>query len=158
MILINEFSTKPYLLFFDLTKCISYNTILNDCPTRKICVEKCPSNYFSYVSLATMSPDNFRRNVQNAYCHYSINVNNIANFTVLQDLVKRNLCAVYTVPSAVLLGRCVPGKLVDASNSIAGNSSFNDFLLQVGEAGNLIPSEETLNASKGYVKIGVVNP
>jgi hypothetical protein len=96
-----------------------------------------------------MSQEEFNRNVQNAYCHYSIDVNSIANFTVLQDLVKRNLCAVYTVPSAVIFGRCVPGKLVDASNSIAGNTTLNDFIRQVGEANNVLPSEEVFNASRG---------
>ncbi|KAI6191458.1 hypothetical protein M3Y97_00230200 [Aphelenchoides bicaudatus] len=142
---------KPFLFYFDLLKCVSYNTILNDCGTRKICVEKCPSAYFSYISLATMNQEEFRRNVQNAYCHYSIDVNAISNFTELQDLVNRKLCAVYTVPSAVILGRCVPGKLVDASNSLTGKTGLDEIVRRIGNDKNLIPSDGEFNASKGIV-------
>lgn len=50
-----------------------------------------------------MQPTEFRRNVdQNVVCHYSINPSrDILNFTQLQDYVKKDLCASYTVPSAV---------------------------------------------------------
>jgi hypothetical protein len=96
-----------------------------------------------------MNPSDFRRNVENAYCHYSIDPSRINNFTELQALVKADLCAPYTVPSAALLGRCVPGKLVDASNSIAGNTTLNDFIKQFGDGNGLIPGDDHIAASAG---------
>jgi hypothetical protein len=97
-----------------------------------------------------MAPQDFRNAVdKNVVCHYSIDPLTILNFTQLQDYVKRDLCASYTVPSAALLGRCVPGKLVEASDLAAGNVTLNHFIQQFGDPNNLIPSEETLTASKG---------
>ena len=36
------FEKKKYLLFFDLTECLSFFTSLS-CPTKQVCVEKCPT-------------------------------------------------------------------------------------------------------------------
>jgi hypothetical protein len=97
-----------------------------------------------------MNPQDFRRNVdEKVVCHYSIDPRYIVNFTELQAYVKRDLCASYTVPSAVLLGRCVPGQLVQASNAIQNSTTFRGFMQQFGDSNNLIPSEETLIASQG---------
>ena len=36
-----DFANKPYLMFFDLTKCISLTAIAG-CPTPQVCVQTCP--------------------------------------------------------------------------------------------------------------------
>ncbi|KAK9875143.1 hypothetical protein WA026_005934 [Henosepilachna vigintioctopunctata] len=42
---------KPYLFFFDLTKCIGPSVPFTGCPTLQICVEKCPDKkYFKDLS------------------------------------------------------------------------------------------------------------
>lgn len=95
-----------------------------------------------------MNAEEFRRNVdQNVICHYSIDTKSITNFAQLQLLVKAEKCVSYTVPSAVLLGRCVPGSLVEASS--IGNTSLNNFIQQFGNPSNLVPSDEILMQSRG---------
>ena len=41
-----DFSSKPYLLFFDLTKCISLSA-LTGCATPQVCVAECPGENYS---------------------------------------------------------------------------------------------------------------
>ena len=41
-----EFSAKPLLMFFDLTKCASL-TALAGCPTPQVCVAECPQHSYS---------------------------------------------------------------------------------------------------------------
>ena len=41
----------PYLLFFDLTRCISVVATIAGCPTTQICVKSCPSeNLYEKIS------------------------------------------------------------------------------------------------------------
>ncbi|RCN40668.1 hypothetical protein ANCCAN_13371 [Ancylostoma caninum] len=56
---------KPYLYYFDITKCISYSTALGGCQTPQMCVSTCPSKYFSYLQLQspTISAEEFRHAV-----------------------------------------------------------------------------------------------
>lgn len=61
------FSKKPYLFYFDLTKCISYTTALGGCQTTQICVEECPSTYFSYLQLRTSSAAEIQKHVNSKY-------------------------------------------------------------------------------------------
>ena len=41
---------KPYLLFFDLTRCIKISAALSGCITPQVCVSKCPDEYWSYAT------------------------------------------------------------------------------------------------------------
>lgn len=95
-----------------------------------------------------MNQNDFQKNLQNVYCDYSVDKNSIYNFTILQSYVRRGLCTAYTVPMAVLLGRCVPGKLIDASNSITGNYNLTEFKNQFS---SLVFTEEQIVSSKGVV-------
>ena len=37
-----DFVDKPYLLFFDLTRCIKISAALGGCATPQVCVARCP--------------------------------------------------------------------------------------------------------------------
>ena len=39
-----EFEKQPFLLFFDLTKCLNPAVLSLGCPTPQVCVEECPKN------------------------------------------------------------------------------------------------------------------
>ena len=39
---------KPYLLFFDLTKCLRPSAALSGCPTPEVCVKECPNEVTSF--------------------------------------------------------------------------------------------------------------
>ncbi|CAD5235604.1 unnamed protein product [Bursaphelenchus xylophilus] len=144
-------SEKPYLYFFDLTKCVSYTTLLSGCPTPQMCVSRCPTKYWSYVSLArAWSVDSVQ---QNAFCDYTVDVNSITTFNQLQTLVKTGKCAAYTVPSSVVLGRCVPEVIMEATNAFKENGTLNDMLNRFGnDANGLVVTDSQINETVGVVK------
>jgi len=38
---------KPFLLYWDLTRCAGISTDVGSCPTPQLCVEECPNTYWS---------------------------------------------------------------------------------------------------------------
>ena len=49
------FADKPYLMYFDVTKCTSLDGLITSnlqCPTYQTCVETCPDSYWSYYTNA----------------------------------------------------------------------------------------------------------
>uniref|UniRef100_A0A914DSU6 Choline transporter-like protein n=1 Tax=Acrobeloides nanus TaxID=290746 RepID=A0A914DSU6_9BILA len=138
-----DLSSKPYLLFFDLTKCVSFVTVLTGCPTPQICVSKCPTEYFSYLQLQqlyfTQQYAEFRREVDNnLICSDAVDKSRITDFTTVHNYVMAEECAPYTLKSAAVLGRCIP-LVEDASNALgnlnSANGSFDQFLNTVSSLG-----------------------
>ncbi|RZC34922.1 CTL-like protein 2, partial [Asbolus verrucosus] len=89
---------KPYLFFFDLTKCLSPTVPFTGCPTRQICVERCPSSYFVYKG-------NAGDYNQVAYCDY--NTNKPTSNSEAETLFNQEKCAKWHLPSSPLLYRCI---------------------------------------------------
>ena len=85
---------KPYLFFFDITRCISYTTAVNGCSTKQICVEKCPD--------------------ENAYKKISSQKDLINKFCDPED---SNSCPEYLLKSGPVFGRCVPALIADLFNN-----------------------------------------
>ena len=52
-----DFSTRPYLLFFDLTRCLNPAVLALGCPTPQVCVAECPKQKFSMYAEARRNPD-----------------------------------------------------------------------------------------------------
>jgi hypothetical protein len=49
-----SFRYKPYLIFFDISKCAKPSVVFSGCPTQQVCVEKCPTEYYyPYDNLLT---------------------------------------------------------------------------------------------------------
>jgi choline transporter-like protein 2/4/5 len=77
-----NYENKKYLLFFDITRCVSSLTTLS-CPTQQICVEKCPDE-----TLYNKIPSHAEK-IKN-YCFNSTS------------------CPPYVFKSNPLFGRCLP--------------------------------------------------
>ena len=62
-----SFRYKPYLIFFDISKCASLNSFTSGCPTPQVCVERCPTEYefpYDYNPLN----DEDEKNKMRPYC------------------------------------------------------------------------------------------
>ncbi|CAF4609880.1 unnamed protein product [Rotaria sp. Silwood1] len=110
----NEFESKPYQLYFDISKCLSNSGLEFLCPTTKLCVSSCPKYYSHYQSLQTMEKTgyllkNYTR--QQLICMYGFNPIN-DNRTII-ELVQNGLCAPYTIISEPFLGRCLPSVFIN---------------------------------------------
>ncbi|KAK6055340.1 hypothetical protein COOONC_07155, partial [Cooperia oncophora] len=152
-----NFTTRPYLYYFDITKCISYSTALGGCQTPQMCVARCPSRYFSYLQLQspTVSATDFRNTVMSTlYCLDDVDKNTITSFTVLRNYIQQQKCASYTVKSAPVLGRCVPEIVVGAGDLINnlsnGNASLDALKNMFGDDGT-IPPDKLVNDSQKYI-------
>ncbi|KAI1718770.1 plasma-membrane choline transporter domain-containing protein [Ditylenchus destructor] len=142
-------SSRPYVLYFDITKCASYVTVLTGCSTPQICVETCPTTYFSYLQLQTLSPADFRLQVRSKMvCDDSVDKNQIANFQELKQYVDRDWCAAYTVNSASILGRCMPQVFLDVEKTVqTGPNSLNQIIATLGNDQGLVPNDQQIGNS-----------
>ncbi|CAF1313537.1 unnamed protein product [Rotaria sordida] len=116
-----EYANRPYVYFFDWTKCIKLlnvpTSVLQDrpfvCPTKQVCVQQCP-NRTSY------------------YKFEDYNVNRICTYDVTQydndneQLVRDGKCASYIIASKPLFGRCVPQQIDSLTNSIIQAPNGNE--------------------------------
>ncbi|KAM8952767.1 choline transporter-like protein 4 [Pelodytes ibericus] len=96
---------KPYVLYYNLLKCITGQNILVSamnglqCPTTQVCVAECPSD-FRWPTLST-NPDLV---YNKAYCQPGVN---LTNKSVL-EIADLELCPVFVVPSTPFFNRCFP--------------------------------------------------
>ncbi|CAI4225944.1 unnamed protein product [Auanema sp. JU1783] len=154
-----NYTTRPYLLYFDITKCISYATALGGCQTSQVCVEKCPSEYFSYLQLQSVSPAEFQSKVySNLYCADNVDKSTITSFPVLRQLVQSKQCISYTVNSAPVLGRCIPQAIIGAADKVNDlqktNISLDVLRNMFGDDGGMIPQDYQIKGSQ--VVVGAV--
>ena len=114
-----KFADKPYLYFFDWTKCIHPANIISGkpfvCPTPQVCVERCPSKISHYK---------FENYHENRICTYDVDASQM-NDTAL---VEEGKCATYIINSKPVFGRCLPEHLENLVNEIirVGNRTVND--------------------------------
>ena len=102
-----DYKDRPFLLFFDLTRCIKISAALGGCATPQVCVKECPDQYWTY----SMG----KQDVLGRFCDYDDPAD---ADTPLQQLVKGRKCPAYLIPSQPFLGRCVPTfGLVRTTNS-----------------------------------------
>lgn len=87
----SDVRSKPYLFFFDLTKCIGPSVPFLGCPTPQVCVEECPNKFFTPV-------DNYDR--KDLICKYKT-----------PDDEKKpdgEICAKWYLKSKPVQNRCLP--------------------------------------------------
>uniref|UniRef100_F1KVQ8 Choline transporter-like protein n=1 Tax=Ascaris suum TaxID=6253 RepID=F1KVQ8_ASCSU len=139
--------SKPYLFYFDLTKCISYSVVFSGCQTPQICVAKCPLKTFTYLQMQSVpSGAQFQADVQSSIiCKANVPMKQIQDFATLRSYVERGECASYTVPSAAVLGRCLPQIILNlgsaAQKAQEANSSLDRIVSALGGGGGLIPTD-----------------
>ncbi|XP_029441783.1 choline transporter-like protein 4 [Rhinatrema bivittatum] len=122
----NENKGKPYLLYFDLLKCVMGTNLMASalngaqCPTTQICVASCPETFRWVMPTLGKPADAFDQQ----FCQPQINLTT-TTLSVVQ-IVNQELCPVFTIPSSPLFNRCFPQANLSyppgfTTNSIQGN-------------------------------------
>ncbi|VDO35983.1 unnamed protein product, partial [Haemonchus placei] len=123
---------RPYLYYFDITKCISYSTALGGCQTPQV-------STMTVLLLSSIT---------------NVDKNAITSFAILRNYIQQQKCASYTVKSAPVLGRCVPEILIGAGDAInnlqKGNASLDTLKNMFGDDGT-IPPDKLVNDSEKYI-------
>ncbi|XP_074835568.1 choline transporter-like protein 2 isoform X4 [Carettochelys insculpta] len=94
---------KPFLFYFNIMKCASPLVLLQfQCPTKQICVKKCPDRYLTYLNAKTQSHRDLLYYTE--FC--------VPGFNSLQksvpDVLKDGDCPAMITPSKPLARRCLP--------------------------------------------------
>lgn len=155
-----DLSEKPYLLFFDLTKCVSWTSFMSGCPTKQVCVKECPQKYFTYLQLRSIFSDvTFYKKMKKEIICTDDNIkSNIKSFEDLKRYVRFGECIAYTVKSSPLLGRCLPSiatnLLTSTNNSKKQNLLLNDIIEETGKDIEIPEDEKFIkNVSSIYKNI-----
>ena len=111
-----EVQSKPYLHFFDLTKCLTkgasdplqYVKRGFTCPTQQVCVSQCP-NISAAGNLVPASQ---------MICEDGVEVRPDAGPVERAELVRKGVCAPYYLKSKSLLYRCVPNEIASVIENL----------------------------------------
>uniref|UniRef100_A0AC35UF86 Choline transporter-like protein n=1 Tax=Rhabditophanes sp. KR3021 TaxID=114890 RepID=A0AC35UF86_9BILA len=150
-----DLTSKPYVLFFDLTKCISWSTFLSGCSTRQVCVSTCPAKYFSYIELQANFGQSWQSAMKDIVCADEEMKQQITSFETLRAYVQNGYCTSYTVSSLPWLGRCIPKIFIDGANTLnkvqATNGSLDNMISSLGNANGQIPTDTQLANSSTII-------
>ncbi|KAJ8267431.1 hypothetical protein COCON_G00126030 [Conger conger] len=125
---------KSTVLYFDIIKCATVTNIMASalnglqCPTTQVCVKQCPTEFW-------VLPPRFYLNIAKAkdfpkpeYCVPSLDL--ATTDLPVKEIVARELCPFFTIPTTPVLGRCLPavGSLdrIPGDFILPGMSSPND--------------------------------
>ncbi|XP_068628410.1 choline transporter-like 2 isoform X4 [Battus philenor] len=97
---------RKYLMFFDLTRCLSPGTPITGCPTQQICVNKCPDQTIVFHARIT-NASSFEQVRSNMVCTDDVNIQTMTHTEALQN-INDGKCAGYVLRSQPVLGRCFP--------------------------------------------------
>jgi len=115
------YENRTYLLYFDLTECLSPTATLNfQCPTRQLCVESCPTEITAPFAVAEAASNNLADLDPNTLiCIDGVDPTNTSEWSSAnyRDLFTQELCAPYTFPSTSILGRCIPALNFNSSQA-----------------------------------------
>ena len=117
-----ELQDRPFLLFFDLTRCLNPAVLSLGCPTPQTCVEKCPGTTTSF-SLGANSKSQMR-----PYCFVS--PDSEYESKSISELIKDGICPAFVLQSQPLLGRCLP--------SFSNGGSDNDTIISASTEINIL--------------------
>ncbi|KAL4604897.1 choline transporter-like protein 4 isoform X1 [Arapaima gigas] len=125
---------KPNVLYFDLLKCATTTNIMAaalnglQCPTTQVCVAQCPSTFWILNPAAYLPQAKPAQYFQQQYCVPSFDLS--TSSLSAQEIVNKQLCPAFYIPTASVLGRCLPsvGSLDAIPNNftLPGMSSTND--------------------------------
>ncbi|XP_072015999.1 choline transporter-like protein 2 isoform X1 [Amphiura filiformis] len=136
------FEQKPFLFYFDLLECFDTTTIVtSNCPSTKICLERCPRETFAPFTLLLLDrlgeaaadaglPDQVGLDIPDSewdkmMCEYAFDPKAEYTdpvspyFNNLDKIFEDKRCAAYYLKSEPLFERCIPGFLVSNESSVA---------------------------------------
>ncbi|XP_024945858.1 CTL-like protein 2 isoform X2 [Cephus cinctus] len=126
----SEVLDRPYLIFFDLTTCLTASAPYSGCDTPQVCLKECPkSNYI--FSLNSTLPIEELRNV--TICKIDVDLSS-KNLTEIENYILKNKCASWYLRSTSITGRCIPVTIWD-------------------EFVNMTIDNEKLSQAKGVVEV-----
>lgn len=108
---------KPYLVIFDLTKCISASTT---CNTPQVCQSKCPTENFVYTSRNPQS--SVEETKSKLICEMGINLTSVSTWEDLDILISNEKCARWYLNSTSITKRCIPLKPLEGLGNITINA------------------------------------
>ncbi|KAG8235206.1 hypothetical protein J437_LFUL015300 [Ladona fulva] len=95
---------KPFLLFFDLTRCAQPALIHTGCPTPQICVEECPAEDFSsFIYIENLGMWDKAKVQKQLVCTYGYDKSRVNNPNDLKDAVIKKECAPWYLKSQSIL-------------------------------------------------------
>ncbi|KDR18085.1 CTL-like protein 2, partial [Zootermopsis nevadensis] len=103
-----EVRNKPSLFYFDLTKCAVQNSIINGCPTPQVCVEKCPTINFAFITEVNDWTSKM-------ICKEGVTLGDRSD---AEKKINANQCAGYYLQSKEVYGRCLPGTIDTLSEEL----------------------------------------
>ncbi|CAH1271865.1 SLC44A4 [Branchiostoma lanceolatum] len=133
-----NYATKPNLHFFNLLDCAGFASVLDGCPTPQVCVTACPTEYWAYaIELAKMAV-NTDPDWDKFICTYDVNITG-STAAQIEQYVKDQKCAAYTVPSKAYGGRCIPSLVETIANTVLTTDVSNTPL--VDSSGNNVTND-----------------
>ncbi|KAJ8334976.1 hypothetical protein SKAU_G00406150 [Synaphobranchus kaupii] len=123
------------VFYFDIIKCATATNIMAaalnglQCPTTQVCVKQCPDEFWVIDVVTAYLPGALAKDVfKQDYCVPSIDLSTTA--LTVKQILDRELCPYFTIPTAAVLGRCLPkiGSLNEIPESfvLPGISSPNE--------------------------------
>lgn len=94
----SEVVKKPYLLFFNIEKCISPLVPINGCPTPQVCVEECPTKSFFFIRDKCTNL-NLNEIINDLICIRGFNKQEIKTCDDVNTSVNSEHCARWYLPS-----------------------------------------------------------
>ncbi|XP_055298745.1 choline transporter-like 2 isoform X4 [Sitodiplosis mosellana] len=108
----NSVINEPYLLFFNLEKCIDARVPLFGCKTPQVCVRECPTTAFIYSEYICNSAK-FYEIREKLICQKHVNKFAITDCTAIKRSIDNGDCARWYLPSNPLVKRCVPKNITE---------------------------------------------
>ncbi|XP_077339612.1 choline transporter-like protein 4 [Lithobates pipiens] len=131
-------SDKPFVLYFDLLKCLTGTNILAasmnglQCPTTQVCVAECPQYFRAVIPIGV--PEKV---YNQTFCQPSINLTTTK--LSVSEIASKELCPVFLVPSKPIFNRCFPQvDLTFPSDFTIDNMSSNATKNQITDAAKTI--------------------
>ncbi|CAG4925770.1 unnamed protein product [Colias eurytheme] len=97
---------KPYLIFFNIAKCLAPGTPITGCPTTQVCVEKCPTNTILLEKEIRLNPGAFETLRPSMVCTDEVNIQTMTSSQALQYM-QEDKCASFIISSQPVLFRCI---------------------------------------------------
>ncbi|XP_018411328.1 PREDICTED: choline transporter-like protein 4 [Nanorana parkeri] len=120
-----ENKDKPFVLYFDLLKCLGSVNVLAaamnnlQCPTTQVCVAECPQKFRASIPIGDP------KTVYNqSFCQPSINLTTTT--LSVREISTKELCPVFLVPSKPIFNRCFPHVDISYENFTVYGMSAND--------------------------------
>uniref|UniRef100_A0A672NKL2 Choline transporter-like protein n=1 Tax=Sinocyclocheilus grahami TaxID=75366 RepID=A0A672NKL2_SINGR len=109
---IGQNKDKPNVMYFDIIKCATATNVMAaalqglQCPTTQVCVKSCPSEFWILSPLAHSPSANPANYFKQEYCVPSFQLQG-TRYSAM-DIVNKELCPFFYMPTTSVLGRCLP--------------------------------------------------